>query len=332
MFRKNIKRKMKLVCNVTRGKNIESQHMVYAVVIDGDGKIIFSSGEQEYITSIRSSLKPFQASAAISLDATKSAGFTTKDIALMCASHNGEEIHVQTAKSMANKLGFNESHYECGYQAPYDKESRKKARKTKYTVFHNNCSGKHSGMLAIAKKLRKNPKNYISKNHPVQKVIFKQLAKLTGNKKVLLGIDGCSAPTPFMSLTEIGKLFQLLITKKYCELTTAYDAMIRHPYLVAGKNRFDTDFIEALNGRGITKVGGEAIRGVVIKTEQYGPIGIAQKVLDGNQRANEPAIMKICNHLNLLMPNEKRQLDKYITKKLFNHRQIHTGNIEAALI
>ncbi len=323
---------MRIVCNVTRGKNIESQHLVYAVVVDGDGKIIFSSGEPEHITCIRSSLKPFQASAAISLNATKSAGFTTKEIALMCASHNGEEVHVQTAKNMANKLGLDESHYECGHHAPYDKESRKKARETGYTAFHNNCSGKHSGMLAIAKKLGQNPKNYTSKDHPVQRVIFDQLSKLTGNKKKTFGIDGCSAPTPFLSLIETGKLFQLLVTKKYRELTTAYESMIKHPYLVAGKNRFDTDFIEALNGRGITKVGGEAIRGSVIKTEQYGPVGIAQKVIDGNHRANEPAIIKICNHLNLLMPSENKKLEKYRTKKLFNHRQIHIGNIEAVLI
>jgi L-asparaginase len=137
----------------------------------------------------------------------------------------------------------------------------------------------------------------------VQRAIFDQLSKLTGSEKNSISIDGCSAPTPFMSLIETGKLFQLLVAKKYRELTTAYEAMIEHPYLVAGKNRFDTDFIEALNGRGITKVGGEAIRGAVIKTEQYGPVGIAQKVLDGNQRANEPAIIKICNHLNLLLPN-----------------------------
>ena len=332
MFGKNIKRNSKLVCNVTRGKNIESQHMVNAVVIDGDGKIIFSSGEPEHITCIRSSLKPFQASAAILLEATKSAGFTTKEIALMCASHNGEEIHVQTAKSMANKLGIDESQYECGHHAPYDKESRKKALHTGFTAFHNNCSGKHSGMLSIAKKLGENPKNYTSKDHPVQKAIFDQIYKLTGIKKMSLSIDGCSAPTPFMSLIATGKLFQLLVTKKYRELTTVYEAMIEHPYLVAGKNRFDTDFIEALNGRGITKIGGEAIRGAVIKTEQYGPVGIAQKVLDGNQRTNELATMKICNHLNLLMPNEKKKLNKYITKKLFNHRQIHIGNIEAVLI
>ena len=109
---------MNLICNVTRGKKIESKHIVYAVAIDEDGKIIFSSGDPDTIICIRSSLKPFQASAAVFSGATKTARFSEQEIALMCASHNGEEIHVKIAKSMAHKLGFNESHYECGSHAP----------------------------------------------------------------------------------------------------------------------------------------------------------------------------------------------------------------------
>ena len=95
---------MKLLCNVTRGKNIESIHEVYAIVIDEDGNTIFSSGSPNQQTYIRSSLKPFQASASILLGATDTAKFNTKEIALMCASHNGEQIHVNTAKNMAKKL------------------------------------------------------------------------------------------------------------------------------------------------------------------------------------------------------------------------------------
>ena len=95
--------------------------------------------------------------------------------------------------------------------------------------------------------------------------------------------------------------------------------MNEHPYLVAGKNRFDTEFITALKRKGITKVGGEAIRGMVIKTAKYGVVGIAQKILDGNQRANETAIMTILDHLNLLQTAEKEQLQKYKTNKLWQH-------------
>ena len=142
---------MKLFCNVTRGEAIESRHEVYAVVIDEEGKTLFSVGDPDHITCIRSSLKPFQASASILSGATEAAGFKKEEIALMCASHNGEEIHVNMAKGMAKKMKLNASDYECGFHAPYDAEARKKARKTGFTPFHNNCSGKHSGMLALAK-------------------------------------------------------------------------------------------------------------------------------------------------------------------------------------
>ena len=145
------------------------------------------------------------------------------------------------------------------------------------------------------------------------------------------GIDGCSAPTPFLSLTEIAKLFQQLGQEKFPELTIAYKAMSAHPYLVAGRDRFDTDFNAAMKGRGITKVGGEAIRGMVIKTNKYGVVGIAQKIMDGAQRANETAIMTILNYLGLLKSEETISLIKYEKKKLFNHRKIHVGYIEGML-
>ena len=322
---------MKLLCNVIRGTNIESRHEVYAVAIDEDGKIIFSAGNPDYITCIRSSLKPFQASAVILSGATEAVGFNKEEIALMCASHNGEEIHVNTAKSMAKKLKLEASDYECGSHPPYDSEARKKARISGFTPFHNNCSGKHSGMLALAKQLGTKTANYISYNNPVQREIFKQLTKLTGKEKFPYGIDGCSAPTPFLSLTEIAKLFQTLGLEKFPELNIAYKAMSAHPYLVAGQNRFDTDFNTAMKGRGITKVGGEAIRGMVIKTNKYGVVGIAQKIIDGAQRANETAIMVILNHLDLLKSEEKNVLIKYEKKKLFNHRKTYIGYIEGVL-
>ena len=322
---------MKLLCNVTRGETIESKHEVYAVAIDEEGKTIFSAGNQHFITCIRSSLKPFQASASILSGATKTAGFNKEEIALMCASHNGEKIHVKKVKGMAKKLKLKASDYECGCHAPYDLKSRNKAISTGLTPFHNNCSGKHTGMLALAKQLGTDITNYISYNHPVQRVIFKQLSKLTGKDKFVYGIDGCGAPTPFLSLIEIAKLFQLLAQKKFPELTVAYEAMATHPYLIAGKNRFDTDFNETMKGRGVTKVGGEAIRGMVIKTDKYGIVGIAQKILDGSQRANETAIMTILNHLNLLKPEEKASLINHEKKKLFNHRKTHIGYVEGVL-
>ena len=107
--------------------------------------------------------------------------------------------------------------------------------------------------------------------------------------------------------------------------------MANHPYLIGGKHRFDTDFNKALNKRGICKAGGEAIRGGVIKTKKYGLIGIAIKVLDGNQRAIEVATMAVLNHLEILEKTEKEALLKYETKTLYNHRKTRTGTTSAEI-
>ena len=168
-------------------------------------------------------------------------------------------------------------------------------------------------------------------DHPVQQTIFKQLTKLTGQNNFPIGIDGCSAPTPFLSLQSIARLFQTLGSEKYPELEIAYSSMVKHPYLIGGKNRFDTEFSSALNGRGICKAGGEAVRGIVIKSNKYGIMGIAIKVLDGNQRAIDVATMATLKHLNLLKKEETPKLLQYKSKPLYNHRNIHTGDIKAEI-
>ena len=323
---------MNLYCNVTRGDNIESVHEVYSTVINEDGEIIFKTGREDYLICVRSSLKPFQASASILEGAIEAARFSESEIALMCASHNGELIHVETAKSMMKKIGFNEDCYECGSHPPYDLESREMFQRKGFTSFHNNCSGKHAGMLALSKYIESDIKNYIKHNHPVQIKIFDQIKRLTKKKVLRFGIDGCSAPTPFLSIKDIARLFNVFGTNKYPELQTAYNAMVKNPYLTAGKNRFDTDFNKIMKGKAVTKVGGEAVRGMVIKTSKYGTLGIAQKVLDGNQRANESAIMYILNHLGVLSENETLQLKNYKLTKLFNHTKKHIGDIRAVLV
>ena len=157
------------------------------------------------------------------------------------------------------------------------------------------------------------------------------MKRLTGHKHFPKGIDGCSAPTPFLSLHSIAGLFQKLGSGKYPELTEAYMAMSKHPYLIGGKNRFDTEFNSILNGRGICKAGGEAIRGIVLKTQKHGLMGIAIKVLDGNQRAIEVATMATLNHLKVLKDEETKKLLQYKSKPLYNHRKTHIGDIIAKI-
>lgn len=324
---------MPILCKIHRGDFIESIHVAYAVVVDGKGEIVYSSGDPHYLTCVRSALKPFQASAAIKEGATKAVSFTPEEIALMCASHNGEDIHVNTAKSMLDKIGYDTSYYECGTHFPYDKESRIKLiqNKENSSALHNNCSGKHAGMLCLAKYLQVDPKGYTDPGHKVQQLIMKQVKRFSELNEFPLAIDGCSAPVPFLPLFNIALMYQKFASGNYDELNTLFDAVTSNPYLIAGKNRFDTDFIEAMDGKAVTKVGGEAVRGLGIRSGNGEVFGIALKVLDGNQRCSPIATMAVLDELDLLTKDQSEKLSSYKKTVLRNHRKIETGIISVEL-
>ena len=322
---------MPISCRVTRGDFTESIHVAFAVIVDSEGHIIYSTGDPHYLTCIRSSLKPFQAAASVKAGAVDAAGFDEKELALMCASHKGEDIHVDTALSMVNKLGLGSDDFECGSHYPSDTVTRHKMIRENEvaTALHNNCSGKHAGMLALAKYLEVETEGYINKQHPVQRAILEYVSELSGESDIQTETDGCSAPTPFMTLKTIAELFQSLASCKKPELKRVYDSMVSYPELVGGTNHFDSMFISALDGRGVTKVGGESIRGISLNTEKYGPIGVSIKILDGSFRAMPLAVMKLLEHLELLSEDEKNKLHKFKTKKLTNHNGLQVGHIEA---
>jgi len=258
---------------------------------------------------------------------------TPAESALMCASHNGEDIHVKTAESMLKKIGYDTSYYECGTHFPYDKESKIKLIQNdeKASALHNNCSGKHAGMLCLAKHLQIDPKGYTDLNHPVQQLIMEQVKRFSELDEFPLAIDGCSAPVPFLPLFNIALMFQKFASGNYDELNTLFDAIISNPYLIAGKNRFDTDFIKTMDGKAVTKVGGEGVRGVGIRTAKGETYGVALKVLDGNQRCNPIATLAVLEDMELLTDDELDKLSTYKKIVLQNHRKIETGSIKVEL-
>lgn len=322
---------MPILCRVTRGELTESIHVAFAVAVDETRQPFYSTGDPQYLTCIRSSLKPFQAAASVKAGAVDAAEFNDEELALMCASHKGEKMHVKTAQSMLTKLGLTVDDYECGSHFPSDTLTRHRMiREDKEAQpLHNNCSGKHAGMLALAKHLGQGTANYIKKDHPVQRTILEYVQDVSGLEMIPTEIDGCSAPTPFMTLETIAGMFQTLAAGNEPELKRVFKAMCSCPDLVGGSNHFDTNFIKALTGRGVTKVGGESVRGIALKTQDKGPVGIAIKILDGNFRALPVATMKLLEHLELLTEEELQNLDKFRTKILKNHNQIEIGRIEA---
>ena len=320
---------MGIMCKVMRGDFIESMHVAYAVVVDGKGQIVKNWGDPYYLTCVRSALKPFQAAAAVATGATSAAGFTSAELALMCASHNGEEIHIQTAKEMLEKLGYDMSYYECGSHAPYDRKSKIELIKNSQepTPLHNNCSGKHAGMLCLTKYLKADPAGYTNVEHPVQQAIMKQIMKFSELEDFPLAVDGCSAPVPFMTLYNIALMYQKLASVDHEDLSPLYDAMVSNPMLVAGTDRFDTDFIEAMKGHAVTKVGGEAIRGIGFRKDDGSVLGISIKMLDGNQRCVPSVALAVLENLKLLTSTVLEKLKKYSNITLKNHRLLEVGSI-----
>ena len=175
-------------------------------------------------------------------------------------------------------------------------------------------------------------KNYINKDHLVQKKIFDNILQYAEIDPHNFSIDGCSVPTPFYSLHTIAKMYIKLINGQFPDLNILYNAMTQYPYMVAGKNRFDTDFMLALNTKGISKGGGEAIQGLAMKTKKHGIISMALKVLSGSHLVRDVAIMKVLSHMNLLSAKETEALNQYIEKPIINHNGIQTGCVSAKIL
>ena len=183
---------------VTRGNIVESIHYGSLVIAQSDGKIIFSIGDTASPTYLRSASKPFQTLAFIEQGGAEAYDLSEQEIAIICASHSGTDEHLRVLENLQKKIGITESMLQCGVHAPYHTETAQayRQRGEAFHANHNDCSGKHSGMLAFAKMIGAPFENYLDPQHPVQKGMLRTFAEMCAYDadKVELGTDGCSAP------------------------------------------------------------------------------------------------------------------------------------------
>jgi len=298
-----------MTAELWRGAVLESRHSVHATLVDETGAVLASAGDPALTTTARSSLKPFQLWAGLSQGVSDETSFSDEELALMCASHNGEPEHVKGCEALLHKLGATVSDLECGAHAPYHSSSAEAILRAggSYTALHNNCSGKHCGLLALRSYLKAQG-SYLDPNHPTQQVIFDSVRELLHiNRALAIGVDGCSLPTPELQLKEMALLFARLASGRASEgssqdphLERIFKAMSAHPRLVAGTGRFDTALMSVAPGQVVSKVGGEAIRGVAIRTPDGGRYGVALKVSDGAMRALHPACLAFLERCGFL--------------------------------
>lgn len=329
-----------ILANVIRGEVTESVHRGHLIVVDGDGNILIQNGEPDTVTFFRSAAKPFQAMPFITTGAADAFGFSEEEIALACASHSGESRHVRIADFMLTRLGLSEAHLRCGTHLPfYEKEAERMLRANEYpNQLHNNCSGKHAAMLAVAKHLDADVASYDSIEHAVQQEILKCVAEFCGIpiREISIAIDGCSAPNFAVPISAMARSFVNLVNPPERIPQRSRDAAVRivssmtkFPELIGGSERLDTMLMQAASGKIITKVGADGVwLSGVLPSEKYPTgLGIALKIEDGNDYRARPVVaVEILRQLGILSKDDLTNLSPMPIK---NRRGDVVGRVQS---
>jgi L-asparaginase II len=330
---------------VRRGAITESRHRGHVVAVEPNGNLVAALGAPHNVTFLRSSAKPFQAVPLLVTGAAERFGFTDEEIALACASHNGEPIHTKIVASMLEKMGLGLEALKCGVHEPYSAEAAGvlRARNELPNVLHNNCSGKHAGMLAVALHLGAPVENYERPESPVQIEIARAVSQLTGMpvEDFAVGVDGCAAPIFGMSVRAMALGYARLVsppsdfdkaTRDACERIVR--VMTAYPELIGGtSDRLDTEIMRAAGRRVVSKVGAEGVytAGVLPCERWPNGLGLALKIEDGDdKRARPTVVVESLRQLDVLYDASLDAVSRYAFFPVQNRRGDVVGEIRAS--
>jgi L-asparaginase II len=327
---------------LTRGNTLESLHFGAIAIVDVDGRLVAQHGDPNATTFLRSTAKPFQALPLLENGGADFFDLSSSEIALMCASHSGTDEHVETLISLQRKTGISQFDLMCGVHPPMHAGTAEAMRQRgeEATQNRHNCSGKHTGMLAFARMQGWPMAGYLKPSHPVQQAILRTFAEMCDlpADRVLLGVDGCSAPNFAIPLAKAALAYARLCDPndlaparaQACQKIGA--AMTSHPEMVAGPYRFDTRLMQATGGRIVAKGGAEGYQGVGLMPDAVSPgspaLGIALKISDGDLkgRVRPPLVLEILRQLGALSGSELETLSDYgPTTPVYNWRRLEVG-------
>lgn len=327
------------IVEVRRGAQVESRHAVVAVIVDAEGKRVAAWGDPDADYFPRSSNKALQALPLLESGAADAAALSQAEIALAGASHGGEAGHTEAVAAWLHRIGVAPEQLECGAHWPYHEETaRALARAGRQpTNLHNNCSGKHAGMVTLARHLGVPLAGYVKPDHPVQRAVTAAIEDLCGHRFApeQIGVDGCSMPTMALPLHKLAHGFAKFATghglapQRAQAAKRFMEAVIAQPFYVAGHGRFCTLALQAGQGRYIVKTGAE---GVYTAASAELGLGIALKALDGTARAAQTAIGALLDHLGLLDDAGRDMLRPMVAPVLSNWRGIDVGDIGLASV
>ena len=321
-----------ILVEVTRGKTVESRHRGACVVMAADGSQVHGIGDVERIVFPRSAIKPVQALPLIETGAADHFNVTDEEVALACASHNGEADHVARVRAWLARMGLGEEALACGPHTSLSAEVGLELAHDHVELAraHSNCSGKHTGFLSTALHMNDPLAGYVRADHAVQRRVAQAMEDMAGVhlNKDTCGVDGCGIPACAMPLSALA-----LSMARMTDFTARpaakriVDAMTAHPQLVAGTGRSDTRIMLAAKGRVVTKIGAEGVH-IAIVPERG--LGVALKIDDGAGRASDVAMTNVLNALGLLDDAAREALADLLAKPLMNTLGEHAGSIQPA--
>lgn len=345
-----------ILAKVIRGGTVESVHRGSLIVIEGDGTKVAEIGDASMVTFWRSAAKALQAIPVLTSGAADAFGFTEKEIALACASHSGEKIHTDAAFEILAKIGLSETNLRCGNQLPFDEKTANELIKSgeKGNQLHNNCSGKHSAMLAFAKHIGADLETYLDAENPVQKTILETVSIFTElpKDKIKVAIDGCSAPNFAVPLSSMALAFAKLINPKEffarelhentrlgdflsneslisaCERIVS--AKMNFPEYVGGSHRLDTKIMRALKGKIVCKVGAEGVwvAGILPCEKWKKGLAIALKIEDGDDGRARPVVaIELLRQVGIMTAEAEESLKEFSPIILKNRRETIVGEV-----
>jgi L-asparaginase II len=333
---------------VWRGDVVESVHYGAIAVADAEGRLVAAAGDPGEVTFLRSAAKPAQALALVESGAVERFGLAEREIAVIIGSHGGEPFHLEAVRSILAKIGLSEEALQCGAHAPFHKPSARALRAAcaAPTPLHNNCSGKHAGMLALAVHLGSPVASYLDPGHPVQariRVLVEDLAGLPeGGARI--AIDGCSAPTFAMPLRAAALLYARLVAadgprarngaggrESRDAAARVVRAMRGHPEMVGGTGRLCTVLLRAAPERSlVAKIGAEGFYALGY-VRDGAAFGIALKIADGDgERARTSAALAALRQLGVLGADEAEGLKARFVGPIRNRRGLEVGRVSTA--
>ncbi|MBG9388610.1 asparaginase [Caenimonas aquaedulcis] len=317
-----------------RGGTLESTHFGAVALVDTQGRLLASAGDPMRTVFTRSTLKALQALPFMQAGGPKLFGFTRENVAMMCASHSGEPMHVANVEAMLDKSGLTYKTLQCGCHMPYYVEAGVGPAPAVVDERHNNCSGKHAGFLAHCVQQGWPVANYLAPGHPLQQAIRRDVARSVGlaPEDLKAGTDGCSAPNYAVPLAHLARGYARLASgeadgefgESFSQLA---DAMTAHPDLVSGTGRSDQAFMRAGRGDWVTKAGADGMQAFASRSRGQ---AFALKISDGNKLAVNAATVAVLDQLGWLDARQRDELRPWRSEAIANARGTQVGERKPA--